>query len=151
VIHGFLRTAAGVITPFDATGAGTGPGQGTQVESMNASGAITGWYIDNTGVYHAFERKANGTFVEFTVAGAIATYGIAANSAGTICGFYINLDGQLEGFVRSASGTITGYEPPGAGTGVGQGAMTYGINNGGTIVGPFTDSAGVYAGYIRTP
>ena len=44
--HGFLRTAAGKITRFDAPGAGTSKGQGTIPENINTNGDIAGLYID---------------------------------------------------------------------------------------------------------
>ena len=45
VAHGYVRSNQGVITVFDAPGAGTGPGQGTFPFSpliINPNGAITG-------------------------------------------------------------------------------------------------------------
>jgi hypothetical protein len=42
VYHGFLRSPRGAFTAFDVPGAGTGPGQGTVLYSMDASGDITG-------------------------------------------------------------------------------------------------------------
>lgn len=41
-------------TTVDVPGAGTGPGQGTVLISINDSGVIVGAYIDASGVYHAF-------------------------------------------------------------------------------------------------
>jgi hypothetical protein len=60
VYHGFLRTLEGKITTFDAPGAGTvgslGGGQGTQPMTINAEGAITGYYTDANNVVHGFLR-----------------------------------------------------------------------------------------------
>jgi hypothetical protein len=44
VWHGFLRTADGTITTFDAPGAGTGAGQGTTNDGINQAGTIEGAY-----------------------------------------------------------------------------------------------------------
>ena len=44
-----------VATSFDVTAAGTAGGQGTQGLAIDlASGAIAGYYIDASGVYHGF-------------------------------------------------------------------------------------------------
>lgn len=62
VYRGFLRTRDGNITTFDAPGAGTvgspGGGQGTQPMTINAEGAITGYYTDANNVVHGFLRPA---------------------------------------------------------------------------------------------
>jgi hypothetical protein len=42
VFHGFVRAANGTITTFDAPGAGTGPGQGTEAFGINYAGTIEG-------------------------------------------------------------------------------------------------------------
>src|ERR1035438_10508868 len=44
VDHGFVRAADGVITTFDAPGAGTGTYQGTDAYGINAAGVIAGAY-----------------------------------------------------------------------------------------------------------
>jgi len=59
VYHGFLRTAHGKITTFDAPEAGTGNWQGTLPLNITADGATTGWYIDANGVYHGFLRRGD--------------------------------------------------------------------------------------------
>jgi hypothetical protein len=62
VFHGYLRNRDGNITTFDAPGAGTvgslGGGQGTQPMTINAEGAITGFYTDSKNVVHGFLRPA---------------------------------------------------------------------------------------------
>ena len=47
----------GTITTFDAPGAGTSSGQGTNPFGINPSGATTGYDIDGSGVYHGFVRS----------------------------------------------------------------------------------------------
>ena len=54
--HGFLRSATGAITTFEAPGAGTGQSQGTAPQSINKYGVITGWYTDSSGAGHGFVR-----------------------------------------------------------------------------------------------
>lgn len=56
VNHSFVRTGDGNITLFDAPGAGTGFLQGTAALSINNAGAITGFYVDASGVSHGFLR-----------------------------------------------------------------------------------------------
>ena len=54
--HGCVRDSDGTIRQFNAPGAGTGPGQGTQPSVINPAGVITGSYVDTDGVYHGFLR-----------------------------------------------------------------------------------------------
>ena len=49
-----MRDPHGKITTYDVPDAGTGSGQGTQPAGINNPGAITGDYIDASGVYHGF-------------------------------------------------------------------------------------------------
>jgi hypothetical protein len=48
----------GRVKTFDVRGAGTGPGQGTFPICNNPAEAITGNYIDGSGVQHGFLRTA---------------------------------------------------------------------------------------------
>lgn len=65
--HGFVRSKNRAITTFDVPGGGTGAGQGTVVNQINAPGAITELYVDANNVYHRYlwnpqsgiERTAN--------------------------------------------------------------------------------------------
>ena len=66
----FARAKEPTITTFDAPGAGTGAGQGTTGEAINAAGAIAGIYIDASNVYHGFLRARNGAITTFDAAGA---------------------------------------------------------------------------------
>src|SRR5215470_11323354 len=50
VSHGILRASDGIMTTFDAPGAGTGPFQGTFTIGINTNGVITGWYVDEVNV-----------------------------------------------------------------------------------------------------
>ena len=49
-----MRNARGAFTTFDAPGAGTGGFQGTFPISNDASGGVTGFYLDANNVYHGF-------------------------------------------------------------------------------------------------
>ena len=64
--HGFVRTANGTLTEFDAPGAGTDTTEGTFPSSINTAGAVAGTYIDANEAYHGFVRAANGTITTFS-------------------------------------------------------------------------------------
>jgi hypothetical protein len=109
VSHGFLMDKKGVITTFDAPHAGNVPGslQGTYPFGINASGAMTGWYVDEANVNHGFVRDRHGALVEFDVPGAGTgpfqgpnAYSIAPN--GAVTGLYFDADNVVHGFVREA-------------------------------------------------
>jgi len=55
-----VRAPSGTITTFDAPGAGTGPGQGTDCTAINPEGEIAGIYYDTNDVAHGFVRDRNG-------------------------------------------------------------------------------------------
>jgi len=58
VYHGFLRAADGGITTFDAPppDAGAVGGSGTLPDANNLAGQITGYTVDEYGVYHGLLR-----------------------------------------------------------------------------------------------
>jgi hypothetical protein len=60
ITHGFVRSADGVFSKFDAPGAGSVPGsyQGTTPESINSAGEIVGYLVDSSQVNHGFVRAA---------------------------------------------------------------------------------------------
>jgi len=167
--HGFVRSADGTMTSFDASGAGTGPGEGTEPWSINPTGDITGWYTDATGFTHGFLRTANGSFTTFDVPGAAKPAGIpctppvicsngtqggAINAAGEITGQYLDAAGVFHGFVRSPEGTITTFDVPGAGTGFGQGTYVVfgdGISLSGAVVGGYQLPDGTFHDFVRSP
>jgi probable HAF family extracellular repeat protein len=55
--HGYVRSPGGKITYFNVPGAGNALGQGTYAYANNASGQITGAYVDSNGVGHGFVRQ----------------------------------------------------------------------------------------------
>jgi uncharacterized membrane protein len=73
VYHGFVRAPNGAITTFDAPDAGTGFLQGTLTTTatgLNPAGAVTGYYLDASNVYHGFVRAPNGAITTFEAPGA---------------------------------------------------------------------------------
>jgi len=155
--HGFLRAPHGKITTFDASGAGTGPGQGTITGDINDFGAIAGYYYDASNVAHGFLRYDDGTITTFDAlgAGTAASQGTfpqffsALTDFGAMTGFYVDANGVYHGFVRDLSGTMTAFDALGAGTGGGQGTISYSINLRATTIGPYVDSNTVGHGFVR--
>jgi hypothetical protein len=162
--HGFLRAPDGTFTRFEAPGAGTTTGQGTitaSIDDLNPEGAIAGAYVDagstltGTAVFQAFVRAPDGTFTDFSAAGAgtgpeQGTNVAGINPAGTIPGIYIDSSGVNHGYVRAADGTITEFDVSGAGAGSGQGTLPENINTPGDIDGYYIDGGGVGHGFLRT-
>jgi hypothetical protein len=63
VSHGFIRDAEGNFTTFDAPGSATG---GTFALSINAAGAVAGYYSDKAGLPRGFIRTKAGAFETLT-------------------------------------------------------------------------------------
>ena len=157
VLHGYVRAPDGTITTFDAPGAGTGVRQGTFVSvfgTINPDGAITGYYLDASNVFHGYMRDANGTITTFDAPGAgtgpfQGTIAQGINPAGVIAGNHIDASNVVHGFVRANDGTITTFDAPGAGMGAGQGTEVQAINPSGAITGNSTDSNNANHGFVR--
>jgi hypothetical protein len=112
--HGFVRTASGTITSFDAPGAVTTSGSsvigGTAPLSIDPGGNyIAGIYTDSGGMGHGFiysqPLSGSGTFTTFEATGASAVTG--APLSGTM-GFSINASGMLSGSYSDSSGVLHG-------------------------------------------
>lgn len=109
VNHGFLWTPdnGGTYTTFDVQGAGTGSGQGTISNSINAPGGIVGQYIDASGVNHGFWRAPSGKIATFDAPGAGTSSGQGTiptdnNDAGATTGYYIDTNNVNYGFVATS-------------------------------------------------
>lgn len=163
VWHGFVRTAKGKITSFDAAGAGTGNKQGTQPPiSINTAGTITGTYRDTNYVYHGFVRTKAGAMTSFDAPGAGTNPGqykglqfqgtipTAISSKGVIVGVYSDPNFVTHGFVRAVDGTITSFDVSGAGGSGLPGTLPGSVNTAGTIAGLSVDANGVAHGFVRT-
>ena len=158
VFHSLVRDRDGNITEFDVTGAGTGPGQGTDVAGINPSGTVEGSYIDGSGVVHGFVRSPNGAITKSDVAGAgtgsgQGTFPFPANinPSAVIAGGYVDTGGAAHGFVRTRNGAITKFDVPGAGTGPGQGTFSNCNNAAGATTGWYVDTSNVFHGFLREP
>jgi hypothetical protein len=148
---------AQTITTFDATGAGTGPLQGTYATNINPLGTIIGFSRDGNDVRHGFVRSQDGSFTIFDAPGAgtgpgQGTRAYSVNPSGTIAGFFNDAVNVFHGYVRSDQGVITVFDAPGAGTGPFQGTFPFSpliMNPNGAITGWATDSALVSHGFLR--
>jgi hypothetical protein len=148
-----LQTSAqSQIITFDAPGAGTGPGQGTFLQTnpgtINPAGAITGFYCDAINC-HGFLRAPDGTFNTFDAPGSTFTFAGWFNPAGVIAGNYADASSVFHGYLRARNGTFTTFDAPDAGTGAGQGTFPYGLNPAETIVGSYVDVSNVNHGFLR--
>jgi hypothetical protein len=155
--HGYLRASDGTITTFDPTGSGT------QIEiiypyQINASGAVTGTYIDNNGVRHGFLREPSGsiTILDSPGAGTSAEQGtelLGINASGTIAGGIsvgtVNgVVGTSHSLVLATDETDTIFDPPQSGA---HSSLAEAINDSGTVVGTYRDANLVRHGYLRQP
>ena len=122
--HGFLYSVASkAYTEIDEPNAGTGEfdnnnKEGTIPIAINASGVITGYYVDSAGTNHGF-IYTGGNYTSFDVPGAAATghsglssgtVPVSIDAHGDIVGSYTDSNQIKHGFVRSASGTITTFD-----------------------------------------
>lgn len=165
--HGFLRTANGEFTLFEAPGAATGPGQGTTANSLTEGNQIDGYYYDSGNAAHGLVWSPERGVVEFDAPGAGSgpgqgTFPASINPAGQVTGYFIDGTGLTHGFQRSRGGSITEFDAPGATTAPGPGPATplfSGIRGGtvaitnnprGTFTGYFTDANGVVHGMVVT-
>jgi predicted membrane protein len=140
--HGFVRSAAGAITTFDAPGAGVGTNYGTFPVSINDSGEIAGICM---GACYGFVRDVSGVLTEFDVAGAVQTYATAINNSGQVGGIYFVPNSQIaSGFVRDSSGNFTTFSILGSIFGLS-------MNSAGQVAGYFGDANGLDYGYYGDP
>ena len=162
VNHGFVRSASGEFTTFDAPGASiaAASGDGTFPESINAAGAITGHYTDAKGLYHGFLRGPDGEFTTFDAPGAgtkrgsgFGTFPTSINDGGTIAGYYIDANDITHGFMRSPEGEFTTIDAPGANSHAGsdEGTAVRRINAAGAIAGVYADGNSVNHGFLWNP
>jgi hypothetical protein len=141
VRHGWVRSKQGMVTVFDAPGAGSAAGQGTWASGINEEGAISGATIDENNLLHGMIRDRHGNFTVFDAPGANGggTFVVCLNASNTAVGYYWNSTGNTYGFVRSADGTFTKLDLFGPGTGRLHVTNITGINNQGWLTGWFSD------------
>lgn len=148
------QTKAVIIT-IDAPGAGTSPEQGTGAAAVNASGVVTGSFLDSSFACHGFVRHADGTYVTFDT--PLGQHGVSTcpqpasiNRAGVVTGVERDRSfgcanwpdtsggcGGSHGFVRRHDGTISIFDGPIDPTRSNPGTDPAGINAHGAIVGRY--------------
>ena len=136
VRHGFIRTASGTITVFDAPGATTtsqsgsigGTISGTMPIHIDPTGSyITGIYTDSSGLGHGFvyylPLTGSGSFTTFTppnmtTSTSLPIQGVvfSVNASGTVVGFYLDDNEVAHGFQYTPTATPTPSFNPGQGT-----------------------------------
>ena len=95
VLHSFVRSPQGVITPIGIPGATL-----TLAGSINDRGTIVDSYIDTNG-QHGFVRSPQGAVTPFDVPGSTATRASSINNRGAVAGTYNDAKtGALVGFLR---------------------------------------------------
>lgn len=144
-LHGFIRSSAGTVTSVDAPGAGAGNYLGTKVFAIDSSGEAVGSYWDAQDVEHSFIRSSSGTVTVFDPPGASTSGAGVISSSGTVAGGYIDGNGA-HGFLRAANGTFTTFDPTGIPSEVEIVIPEMSAN--GTVAGTYTDSGGVYHGFL---
>jgi hypothetical protein len=159
--HGFVRSGSGTITDFNAPGAGTGAGQGTNLAGLsgiNTAGTITGPYVDSKGLFHGYIRSTTGKFTILNAPGAGGSKGQGTlagniNKSGEIAGFYVDAADADHGFLWTSKTGFTTFDAPGSGTGAGEGSVTAffdGLNDNGELAGNYADSKLVNHAYVRS-
>ena len=171
--HGFLRTCTNqaavdcgaTYTTIDVPGAKVtqsnfefGPGLGTASVGLNNSGTITGLYATgSSGAYYSDGfQYANGVFTSIDAPGAghsdaLGTKFFSLSNNGVLAGDYETQTDSMSpqithGFLYD-HGIYTPIFVPGSDQG-GFGTQVVGVNNSGEAVGVFSDSDGLFHGFV---
>ncbi len=162
VAHAFLRTKDGIFTTYSVPGAGTAtqgfPYQGTWTayfSGLNPDGSITGFYLDESNVWHSYVRSPDGAVKKFNAPGAgtgayQGTSAYGRDIAGATAGFYADTSNVNHGFLRASDGTFRTLDPPGVGTEAGQGTWINCMNLLGEVTGWYVDTDNVSHGFLAT-
>jgi hypothetical protein len=146
--YGFVRAPDGTITTFAPTAS-----VNTFANAINGTGAITGYYVDNSNASHGFLRSVDGTITSLDVKQADNTEAWSISDKGEIAGLYY--DGSLQpngcwnqchAFLRNAKGRIITFEPSGS-----TDSWSSQINDHGVVAGGYIDGSQVQHGFVRTP
>ena len=154
VSHGFLRDKNGVITTFDAPGAGTGARPGyaklrnqPRWRSQDSTLTRPTRFTVSCGIRMA--SSPHSMFRARAPAHGQGTYGGGFTPNGTIMGVLIDANNVNHGFLLDKNGAVTTFDAPDAGTGSDQGTYPWGINTNGAITGWYVDEANVSHGFVR--
>lgn len=129
-----LQLSAQTYTTFDPPNSIS-----TQTSGITQAGAITGFYLDDSLVFHAFLRAADGSFTSFDAPGAgggffLGTFPNSINQPGEIAGSW-NDPSFTHGFLRTAKGAIITFDATPTSTFTNVTSM----NQGGAITGYWAD------------
>jgi hypothetical protein len=145
----FLRASSGTITPYTEPADTTSP-TFTEGGQINKKGVVAGEFYDTSlTTYIGYVYKSeSGTYETYQVPGEpqYTTNGlIGINDSGAICGFIYPPPYTAETSFIESGGTVTTFSPEGATS-----DACFALNDSGTSVGYYQDSAGVYHGWMRT-
>jgi uncharacterized membrane protein len=137
-----VASDAGVMRPplraptnfFVIDGPGGGP---TTINGISSAGTLVG-FTTMSSVNANFLRSANGKFTALDL-GDPAGMANGVNAGGDVVGV------AQDHAILLSHGTVTTLNPPGSSA-----SIAFGINDVGTIVGQFTDSAGHMPGFMET-
>jgi len=113
---------------------------GTNIFAVNNRGQFVGEEQDAAGAQHAiFDDGKQLQLLDASglLGSSVQSWAFSINNQGTIAGGYQSSDLAYHGFVRTADGEITHIDYPG-----GTNTEAFGVNDRGTIIGVFVDSAG---------
>ena len=143
VFHGFTLQGTRY-TSFDAPNGSIL----TEFTGINNHNQRVGIYDDSAGVEHGFTLVGT-TFSDVTAPGAttVVTATDRINDSAEIVGLFgDDVAGPFMGYSRNAAKKFHTIVFPGSTE-----TRCRGLNNGGTVVGRFTDTGGVIHGYMMTP
>jgi hypothetical protein len=127
--------------------------------SVNAHGAVTGYFDDAAGNYHGYigQLLADGsvTMMQLDVPGAVQTVAATINDHGALVGVYWDATGFQHGFMFDKGGFTTIDFPGAAQTkvfsfefGKGLGSAAFGLNFSGDVVGEYATGDNVAHGFL---
>ena len=163
VSHAYFRSVGGTFASFDAPGAGTNAGQGTQAWGLSDDGStMTGTFVDSKNVSHGFIRTKNGGFttIDDPNAGSgpplpkpsflgtrdLGTVYLVGPFGGIYQGAYVDAKGVNHGFLYK-NGTYTTIDDPYAGIKPEQGTITVDYNLAGVVLGYYAAANGLIHGF----
>jgi hypothetical protein len=151
VFIGFLRAPGGTFATINVPGSastfvGSGDGEPFTGPPINASGAVTGFYSDASGLNHGFVRAPDGTFTTFDAPGAVngTAFLCCITPEGAIAGISFDANFFGHGFLRAPNGTFTSFDAPGSVT-----TAPTGINPSGVMSGVYFDANFGEHGFVR--